>query len=161
MTVALPADDEGVFSAIGYAFDAPADERTVHVDRYGGQVVVDVRLRRLPGAGQGGRPGHRAARGPRLGLVDSGDHAFCLAMIFMCVTGPLMWWRRRPKGRLLGHPAAGCRCARPRCYGRSGRARDLPAPFRHHLVVVLLLDQLVVLRKVPALALVSVSTVEP
>ena len=39
MTVALPADEDGVFSVIGYAFDAPSDERTVHVDRYGGRVV--------------------------------------------------------------------------------------------------------------------------
>ena len=39
MTVALPAADDGVFSVIGYAFDAPSDERTVHVDRYGGEVV--------------------------------------------------------------------------------------------------------------------------
>jgi uncharacterized iron-regulated membrane protein len=28
-----------VFSVVGYAFDAPSDERTVHVDRYGGAVV--------------------------------------------------------------------------------------------------------------------------
>ena len=39
MTVALPAADDGVFSVIGYAFDAPSDERTVHVDRFGGEVV--------------------------------------------------------------------------------------------------------------------------
>ena len=40
MTVALPAaDDFGVFSVIGFAFDAPSDERTVHVDQYGGDVV--------------------------------------------------------------------------------------------------------------------------
>lgn len=41
MTVALPAehDEPGVFSVIGYAFDASSDERTVHVGRYGGQVL--------------------------------------------------------------------------------------------------------------------------
>ena len=39
MTVALPDGEDGVYSAIGYAFDAPSDERTVHVDRFGGQVV--------------------------------------------------------------------------------------------------------------------------
>ena len=39
MTVALPAGDDGVYSVIGYAFDDPSDERTVHVDRYGGEVV--------------------------------------------------------------------------------------------------------------------------
>ena len=39
MTVALPGADDGVFSVIGYAFDAPSDERTVHVDQYGGDVV--------------------------------------------------------------------------------------------------------------------------
>src|SRR5690606_21752136 len=39
MTVALPGGEDGVYSAIGYAFDAPSDEKTVHVDRFGGQVV--------------------------------------------------------------------------------------------------------------------------
>ena len=39
MTVALPDGEDGVYSAIGYAFDAPSDERTVHVDRFGGEVV--------------------------------------------------------------------------------------------------------------------------
>ena len=31
--------------------------------------------------------------------------AFCLGVIFMCVTGPLMWWKRRPKNaRAVGAP---------------------------------------------------------
>jgi uncharacterized iron-regulated membrane protein len=30
---------------------------------------------------------------------------FCLAVIASCITGPLMWWRRRPKGGAsLGAP---------------------------------------------------------
>ena len=53
MTVALPADESGVFSVIGYAFDAPSDERTVHVDRYGGQVVSTYGYDDYPAAGQG------------------------------------------------------------------------------------------------------------
>jgi hypothetical protein len=39
MTVALPGDGKGAFSAIGYAFNDPADERTVHVDQYGSGVT--------------------------------------------------------------------------------------------------------------------------
>ena len=63
-----PAEDTaGVYSVIGYAFDAPSDEKTVHVDRYGGQVVSTYGFDDYPTAGQGGVPGHRPARGPQPG----------------------------------------------------------------------------------------------
>ena len=39
MTVILPSEQTGVFSTIGYAFNEPTAERTVHVDRFGGTVV--------------------------------------------------------------------------------------------------------------------------
>jgi uncharacterized iron-regulated membrane protein len=79
--------------------------------------------------------------------------AFCLMVIFMCITGPLVWWRRRPRGR--GHIGA------PR-----GRLPIRPTPilavgmvtlgillplFGASLIAVLLLDQLV-LRRIRALS---------
>jgi uncharacterized iron-regulated membrane protein len=50
MTVALPADAEGVFSVLGFAFDAPTEERTVHVDQYGGRLSPRTATRTTPGS---------------------------------------------------------------------------------------------------------------
>ena len=38
-TVVLADGDAGVFSVIAYAFAEPSREQTLHIDRYGGQVV--------------------------------------------------------------------------------------------------------------------------
>ena len=118
MTVALPGRRrDGVFSVIGYAFDAPSDERTRARRPVRRRGRVDVRLRRLPAAGQGRLAGHRAARGPQpravvvLGLgadVPRGDlHVRHRAADV--VAPPAR--RARPRWAL---PAAGCRCGPPR-----------------------------------------------
>ncbi len=158
MTVALPADSAddpaGVLSVIGYAFDAPSDERTVHVDRYGGQVVATYGFDDYPALAKVVSHGIGLHEGRSVGLWSFwGAALMCLAAILMCVTGPLMWWRRRPSGAgRIGAP-------RGRMPLRSSPlllvlvvalAVFLPV-FGISLLVVLLLDQLV-LRRVPALA---------
>jgi uncharacterized iron-regulated membrane protein len=76
----------------------------------------------------------------------------CLAIVFMCVSGPVMWWRRRPRG------AARVGAPRGRMPIRGtpvlavlliGLGVFLPL-FGISLLAVLLLDRLV-LRRVPAL----------
>ena len=154
MTVALPADDAGVYSVIGYAFDAPSDERTVHVDRYGGQAVSTYGFDDYPLLAKVVSQGIGLHEGRSLGLWSFwGSALMCLAVILMCVTGPLMWWRRRParSGR-LGAPRGRMplRTTPVLALGLLGLAVFLPV-FGASLLVVLLLDQLV-LRRVPALA---------
>lgn len=99
MTVALPADGKGVFSAIGYAFNDPAKERTVHVDQYGGQVASSYGYDDYPGLAKVVSQGISLHEGRRFGTINMVlTTAFCLAVIASCVTGPIMWWRRRPRG---------------------------------------------------------------
>ncbi|QBX57278.1 PepSY domain-containing protein [Nocardioides seonyuensis] len=112
MTVALPDGDDGVFSAIGYAFDAPSDEQTVHVDRFGGEVVSTYGYDDYPLLAKVVAQGIGLHEGRSLGLVTFWASALmCGVIIASCVTGPLMWWRRRrgagldaPRGRM---PVAG------------------------------------------------------
>lgn len=105
MTIALPGDDEGVYSAIGYAFSDPGKERTLHVDQYGGRVVSTYGYSDYPKLAKVVSQGIALHEGRRLGLVNFWlTTIFCLAVIFMCISGPLMWWRRRPSGRGLGAP---------------------------------------------------------
>jgi uncharacterized iron-regulated membrane protein len=151
MTVALPADEAGVFSVIGYAFDAPSDERTVHVDRFGGQVVSTYGFDDYPMLAKVVAQGIGLHEGRSLGLVSFWAAALmCLVVIASCITGPAMWWRRRRRGT-LGAPRGRMPLGGSPWLlaGLVGLGVLLPF-FGLTLLVVLVLDQLVV-RRVPAL----------
>ncbi len=153
MTVALPADENGTFSAIGYAFDQPSDERTVHVDRYGGKVLSTYGYDDYPLLAKVVSQGIGLHEGRSLGVANMvASAAFCVAVIAMCVTGPLMWWRRRPRGRRTGAPRGRLpvRTTPALAIGLVGLGVFLPL-FGISLLVVLLLDGLV-LRRIPALS---------
>ncbi|MDN4174023.1 PepSY domain-containing protein [Nocardioides sp. SOB77] len=153
-TVALPSTDDGVFSVIGYAFDAPSDEQTVHVDRYGGGVVDTYGYDEYPALAKVVAQGIGLHEGRSLGLWSFwGAALMCLGIIASCVTGPLMWWRRRPRGRSsIGAPRGRMplRSTPALLVGIVALGVLLPF-FGLSLLVALLLDQLV-LRRVPALA---------
>ena len=152
MTVALPATDDGVFSVIGYAFDAPSDERTVHVDQYGGEVVSTYGFEDYPTLAKVVSQGIGLHEGRSFGPWSmAGSTLMCLAIIASCITGPLMWWKRRPS-RSLGAPRGRMplRGTPVLLFGLVALGIFLPF-FGLSVVVVLLLDQLVI-RRVPSLA---------
>lgn len=98
MTVALPSEEDGVYSVIGYAFDAPSDERTVHVDRFGGDVVATYGFSDYPLLAKAVSQGIGLHEGRSLGPVSFwGAALMCLGVMFLCASGPTMWWRRRPR----------------------------------------------------------------
>ncbi|MFC6286839.1 PepSY-associated TM helix domain-containing protein [Nocardioides sp. GCM10027113] len=154
MTVALPADEAGVFSVIGYAFDAPSDERTVHVGQYGGEVVATYGFDDYPLLAKVVSQGIGLHEGRSLGLWSFwGSALMCAAVIFSCVSGPLMWWRRRPRGAGTMAAPRGrmpLRTTPALVVGLVALGVFLPF-FGASLLLVLLLDQLV-LRRVPATA---------
>ena len=151
ISVALPADDKGVYSAIGYAFHDPSREKTVHVDQYGGDVVSTYGFDDYPALAKVVSQGIGLHEGRSFGLVSFWAAAFsCTLVIFLCLSGPLMWWRRRPP------KAGGVSAPRGRLPLRSKPllasglivlAFFLPL-FGASLVLVLLLDQLL-LRRIP------------
>ena len=156
MTVALPAaDDEGgVFSVIGYAFDAPSDEKTVHVDRYGGEVVSTYGFDDYPVLAKVVSQGIGLHEGRSLGLWSFwGSALMCLAIDLHV--------RERAADVVAPSAAGSAALGAPR--GRMPiRATPVLAVllvalgvflplFGISLLVVLVLDQLV-LRRVPALA---------
>ncbi|HTW18373.1 MAG TPA: PepSY domain-containing protein [Nocardioides sp.] len=153
MTVTIPSDEGGVFSVIGYAFDAPSDERTVHVDQYGGQVVSTYGFDDYPALAKVVAHGIGLHEGRSLGLASFwGAALMCVLIVFMCISGPLMWWRRRPSGAgRVGAPRGKLplRATPLLLVALVGLGLLLPL-FGISLLVVLALDQLV-LRRIPAL----------
>lgn len=106
LTVAFPRDESGVFSVIGYAFNDPAKERTVHIDQYGANVASTYGYDDYPALAKVVSQGIALHEGRRFGTVNMIlTTVFCLAVIAACITGPVMWWRRRPRGTgSLGAP---------------------------------------------------------
>ena len=78
--------------------DNPMSDRTVHIDQYTGKVLVDV------GFGDYGPAGKAMAVGIAFHEGDIGlwnlvlNTVFCLSIVFLSVSGFVMWWKRRPSG---------------------------------------------------------------
>ncbi|MFI5732585.1 PepSY-associated TM helix domain-containing protein [Kribbella sp. NPDC051587] len=153
MTIALPGDEEGVYSVIGYAFQNPAKERTLHVDQYGGAVVSTYGYQDYPLLAKTVAQGIALHEGRRLGALNMWlTTAFCLAVIFMCITGPTMWWRRRPKtpGAGLGAPRGRLPLKTTPALAIIVTALALFLPlFGLTLLTVLLLDRYLIRRTTP------------
>ncbi len=153
MTVILPDRDDGVFSVLGFAFDDPAAERTVHVDRYGGQVVSTYGYDDYPALAQVVSHGIALHEGRHFGTLNMlTSLAFCTGIAFLCVSGPLMWWRRRPRGSAaLGAPRGRMPLRTTPWLAVIVIALGAFLPlFGLSLLVVLLVDQLLV-RRAPRL----------
>lgn len=98
--LALPRDADGVYSAIRTPGQLDG-QRVVHIDQYSGKVLMDIGADRIGAIGritewgvsvhQGGEYGT-----PNLIVMLAG----CLALIVLCFSGIITWWKRRPAGRL-------------------------------------------------------------
>lgn len=97
LAVVLPTGDRGVYSVMGDAFGDPTAERTVHVDRYTGAVRATYGFGDYPLPAKIVSQGIGVHEGRTFGTLNFWASAlFCVLVLFLCVTGPLMWWRRRP-----------------------------------------------------------------
>ncbi len=141
-----------MYSAIGYAFHHPEQEKTVHVDQFGGTAVSTYGYHDYPKLAQAVTQGIALHEGRRFGVLNFwASLLFCVGVIVLCSTGPLMWWRRRPTGGGLAAPR-GKLPIRPTWWVVAllvALGLFLPL-FGISLVIVLLLDQLV-LRRIPRL----------
>jgi uncharacterized iron-regulated membrane protein len=77
----------------------PLSDRTVHRDRYSGKVFADMRFADYS------IPGKAMAVGVAFHEGDLGggwnvalNTVFCLSVIFLSLSGIVMWWKRRPSG---------------------------------------------------------------
>ncbi|UWR11059.1 PepSY-associated TM helix domain-containing protein [Sulfitobacter mediterraneus] len=106
----LPKGDTGVWtlSRDSMSTDStdPMSDRTVHIDQYTGKILADVRYADYSLAGKAMAVGIALHMGT-LGLWSVlANTVVCLAVLFLCVSSLVLWWKRRPAGasRLAAPP---------------------------------------------------------
>ena len=98
--ISLPVGETGVYAAAAYPKDVTA-QRMITLDQYTGKPLVDVRFADLGGVARAVQYGIGIHKGEHWGRVNQlAMLAFCLATILLSVTAAVMWWKRRPAGRL-------------------------------------------------------------
>jgi uncharacterized iron-regulated membrane protein len=98
--ISLPVGDTGVYAAAAYPKDV-ASQRMISLDQYTGKPLVDVRFGDLGGVARAIQYGIGIHKGEHWGRANQlAMLAFCLATILLSVTAAVMWWKRRPAGRL-------------------------------------------------------------
>lgn len=100
--LAFPGDETAVWTisrdTMSNDSANPLMDRTVHIDQYTGRILADV------GFSDYGAAGKAMAAGVAFHEGDMGlwnlvfVNVFCLSIIFLSVSGFVMWWKRRPKG---------------------------------------------------------------
>ncbi|MDB5665965.1 PepSY domain-containing protein [Cypionkella sp.] len=108
--VALPADEAGVWTlsrdSNSYDGPDPTADRTVHIDQFTGKILAQVGFADYGLAAKSMAVGIALHEG-QLGLWNVVlNIGFCLIVVFVCVSGVVMWWKRRPSGafRLAAPP---------------------------------------------------------
>jgi uncharacterized iron-regulated membrane protein len=98
--VSVPADANGVYTAAVFPDDLDR-VRTIHIDQYSGQTLVDVRYADYGSVAKLTELGINIHMGQEFGLANQllmlGT---CLAIILSSVAALVMWLKRRPSGRL-------------------------------------------------------------
>jgi uncharacterized iron-regulated membrane protein len=98
--VTIPGTPEGVFTASVYPDDITY-ERVIHLDQYSGAVLYDADLADLGTLGRWAEWGISVHMGQEFGLLNQIVLLLaCLAMIALCLSASVMWWKRRPSGSL-------------------------------------------------------------
>lgn len=98
--VRLPDGPRGVYSAMLFPDDV-RELRVLHLDRYSGAVLADVRLADYGPVGRVTEWGISIHTGRQFGgLNQLVMLAGCLAIVALALSAAVMWWRRRPRGQL-------------------------------------------------------------
>lgn len=105
--VSYPGDDTGVWTlsqdSMSYDSTSPTADRTVHIDQYTGKILADVKFADYPFFGKVMAVGIALHEGQMGWWNVVLNAAYCLLVIFACVSGIVMWLKRKPVGQ-LGSP---------------------------------------------------------
>ena len=139
--IALPVGPTGVYSVLSDR-NRPLRRTYLHLDQYSGQVLADVRFKDFGYLAQFFLWGIVAHEGQLFGLANQILGTIAAAgVVLLAVSGLVLWWQRRPVGR-LGAPVATSSLPRPVFWGTLVLAVALPL-LAASLAVLLLADTLV------------------
>ncbi len=108
----LPRSEGAAYIVFTYP-DQPEGQRTLYLDPHSGRVLGDVRFADYGIAAKAVELGVQLHMGNYFGRLNQIVMLIpCLGLILLSVTGPYMWWRRRPRGRLAAPKAIAAPTAR-------------------------------------------------
>lgn len=103
--VGMPEGETGVYTANLTQPNNPHGNRTMNIDQYSGEVLADYGFDDYGVLGRAVSDGVAIHEGRRFGAGNLWfNFTICAMVIFLCVSGPIMWWKRRPKGALVASP---------------------------------------------------------
>ncbi|WP_275286106.1 PepSY-associated TM helix domain-containing protein [Halomonas elongata] len=98
--VSLPSGPNGVYTGSIYPDDL-SHQRVVHLDQYSGEPLLDMSYADYGPLGRGLEWGVNVHLGQQYGLANQLILALaCAGIVLLCVSSGVMWWKRRPTGRL-------------------------------------------------------------
>lgn len=98
--LALPQAPDGVYTAMVFPHDL-ARQRIIHLNRWTGETLIDASYADYGPVARATEWGVNVHMGQEWGALNRLVLLLaCLALIVMCGAAPVMWWKRRPKGRL-------------------------------------------------------------
>ncbi len=98
--LALPTDESGVYTAAIFPAEL-ARERTIHIDQYSGKPLVDVAFGDYPALGKAIEWSINVHKGQEWGRANQLLMlAACLSIVLISLSAVVMWWKRRPAGRV-------------------------------------------------------------
>jgi uncharacterized iron-regulated membrane protein len=104
-SLALPDGPDGAYVG-DYRPDRVEESRTVYIDQYSGRVLKDVGFKDWGPAAKAIEWGVAVHQGEEYGPANRYLMlAGCLAIVLLSVSSVVMWWKRRPAGRLAVPPA--------------------------------------------------------
>jgi len=104
-SLALPDGPDGAYVG-DYRPDRVEDSRTVYLDQYSGRALKDVGFKDWGPAAKAIEWGIAVHQGEEYGPANRYLMlAGCLAIVLLAVSSVVMWWKRRPAGRLAVPPA--------------------------------------------------------
>ena len=104
-SVTLPEGETGVYTVSAFPND-PTQEVTMHIDKYSGKVLADVRWKDYGLVPKAVEMGVAIHMGKYFGIANQLLMLIAaLIVILLSITGSVMWWQRRPKASgLIGAP---------------------------------------------------------
>ena len=106
----FPKDEKGVWTinqdSMSYDSPNPTADRTMHIDRYSGKILADILYDDYNAFGKFMAASIAIHMGTMGWWSVTINVIFCLAVIFLCISGYVMWWKRRPTGAALCPPPA-------------------------------------------------------